>query len=154
MALRIVFAGTPNSRFELRAAAEHGEVVAVYTHPIAPRARPSADAVAGELEAIKRMPVHQPKLPGRSHAEQLAGLHDLMIVVAYGLIPPSCCRPAPRAERHASRCRAGAARRDPARDEAGYRQRVCLIRWKGLDTGRCCFGLSRRSIRTTVAELP
>ena len=94
MALRLVFAGTPEFAVPaLRAAARRGEVVAAYTQPDRPAGRGrQLQASPVKLEALSRgIPVYQPENFRSVQArEQLASLApDLLIVVAYGLILPS-----------------------------------------------------------------
>jgi len=146
MALRIVFAGTPEFAVpSLRAAAERHEVVAVYTQPDRPAGRgrdlrPSPV----KLEAIRRgIPVLQPDtLRSALSRDALRALQpDLLVVVAYGLILPQSILDIPRYggwNVHASllpRWR-GAAPIQRA-IEAGDRETgVCLMQMeKGLDTG-------------------
>jgi methionyl-tRNA formyltransferase len=146
MALRIVFAGTPEFAVpSLRAAAERNEVVAVYTQPDRPAGRgrdlrPSPV----KLEAVRRgLPVLQPDtLRSALSRDALRALQpDLLVVVAYGLILPQAILDIPRYggwNVHASllpRWR-GAAPIQRA-IEAGDRETgVCLMQMeKGLDTG-------------------
>jgi methionyl-tRNA formyltransferase len=146
MALRIVFAGTPEFAVpSLRAAAERHEVVAVYTQPDRPAGRgrdlrPSPV----KLEAVRRgIPVLQPDtLRSALSRDALRALQpDLLVVVAYGLILPQAILDIPRYggwNVHASllpRWR-GAAPIQRA-IEAGDRETgVCLMQMeKGLDTG-------------------
>jgi len=146
MALRIVFAGTPEFAVPaLRAAAERHEVVAVYTQPDRPAGRgrdlrPSPV----KLEAVRRgIPVLQPDtLRSALSRDALRALQpDLLVVVAYGLILPQSILDIPRYggwNVHASllpRWR-GAAPIQRA-IEAGDRETgVCLMQMaKGLDTG-------------------
>jgi methionyl-tRNA formyltransferase len=146
MALRIVFAGTPEFAVpSLRAAAERNEVVAVYTQPDRPAGRgrdlrPSPV----KLEAVRRgIPVLQPDtLRSALSRDALHALQpDLLVVVAYGLILPQAILDIPRYggwNVHASllpRWR-GAAPIQRA-IEAGDRETgVCLMQMeKGLDTG-------------------
>ena len=146
MALRIVFAGTPEFAVPaLRAAAERHEVIAVYTQPDRPAGRgrdlrPSPV----KLEAVRRgIPVLQPDtLRSALSRDALRALQpDLLVVVAYGLILPQSILDIPRYggwNVHASllpRWR-GAAPIQRA-IEAGDRETgVCLMQMaKGLDTG-------------------
>jgi methionyl-tRNA formyltransferase len=146
MALRIVFAGTPEFAVpSLRAAAERNEVVAVYTQPDRPAGRgrdlrPSPV----KLEAVRRgIPVLHPEtLRSALSRDALRALQpDLLVVVAYGLILPQAILDIPRYggwNVHASllpRWR-GAAPIQRA-IEAGDRETgVCLMQMeKGLDTG-------------------
>src|SRR6478735_6031564 len=101
MALRIVFAGTPEFAVpSLRAAAERHEVIAVYTQPDRPAGRgrdlrPSPV----KLEAVRRgIPVLQPDtLRSALSRDALRALQpDLLVVVAYGLILPQAILDIPR----------------------------------------------------------
>ena len=146
MALRIVFAGTPGFAVPcLRAAAERGEVVAVYTQPDRPAGRgrqPAASPV--KVEALARgLPVFQPEnFKTAAAREQLRALEpDLMVVVAYGLILPQAVLDIPRLgcwNVHASllpRWR-GAAPIQRAIEAGDTQSGVCLMQMeKGLDTG-------------------
>ena len=146
MALRIVFAGTPEFAVpSLRAAAERNEVVAVYTQPDrrAGRGRDLRPSPV-KLEAVRRgIPVLQPDtLRSALSRDALRALQpDLLVVVAYGLILPQAILDIPRYggwNVHASllpRWR-GAAPIQRA-IEAGDRETgVCLMQMeKGLDTG-------------------
>ncbi len=93
MTLRIVFAGTPAFAVpSLRAAAQHHEVVAVYTQPDRPAGRgrgmqPSPVKLEATLRGI---PVLQPEsLKSAVSRDALRALKpDLLVVVAYGLILP------------------------------------------------------------------
>ena len=90
--MRIVFAGTPEFAVpSLRAAARHNEVVAVYTQPDRPAGRGRGLAASPvKLEAVGRgIPVLQPDtLRGAGARQVLRDLApDLLVVVAYGLIP-------------------------------------------------------------------
>jgi methionyl-tRNA formyltransferase len=146
MALRIVFAGTPEFAVpSLRAAASHNEVVAVYTQPDRPAGRGRGlQASRIKLEAIQRgIPVLQPEsLKPQLARDALRALKpDLLVVVAYGLILPQRILDIPTHgcwNVHASllpRWR-GAAPIQRA-IEAGDRETgVCLMQMaKGLDTG-------------------
>ena len=146
MALRIVFAGTPEFAVpSLRAAAERHEVVAVYTQPDRPAGRGRALRPSPvKLEAVRRgIPVLQPDtLRSALSRDALRALQpDLLVVVAYGLILPQSILDIPRYggwNVHASllpRWR-GAAPIQRA-IEAGDRETgVCLMQMaKGLDTG-------------------
>ncbi len=89
--MRLVFAGTPDFAIpSLRAAAAHGEVVAVYTQPDRPAGRGRGLAAPPvKLEAQRLgLPVLQPPtlrtVEARKALRELAP--DLMIVVAYGLL--------------------------------------------------------------------
>jgi len=153
MSLRIIFAGTPAFAVPcLRAAAQRGEVVAVYTQPDRPAGRGQRIGVSPvKAEALVRgIPVFQPEnFKPAAVREQLRALApDLMIVVAYGLILPSSVLEIPRYgcwNVHASllpRWR-GAAPIQRA-IEAGDRETgVCLMQMdKGLDTGPVILSLS------------
>ncbi len=90
---RIVFAGTPEFAVPaLRAAAAHGEVVAVYTQPDRPAGRGRGLQASPVKQAALELgiPVFQPEtLKGEAaRAELRAHAADLMVVVAYGLILP------------------------------------------------------------------
>ena len=146
MALRIVFAGTPVFALpSLRAAAERGEVVAVYTQPDRPSGRGRQLTMTPvKVEAIARaLPVYQPEnFKSRQAREQLQALApDLMIVVAYGLILPPSVLAIPKLgcwNVHASllpRWR-GAAPIQRAIEAGDSHSGVCLMQMeKGLDTG-------------------
>jgi methionyl-tRNA formyltransferase len=146
MPLRIVFAGTPDFAVpSLRAPAQRGEVVAVYTQPDRPAGRGrELQASPVKLEALKRgIPVLQPEsLKSEISRDALRALQpDLMVVVAYGLLLPQRILEIPRFgcwNVHASllpRWR-GAAPIQRA-IEAGDRETgACLMQMeKGLDTG-------------------
>lgn len=146
MALRIVFAGTPDFAVPaLRAAARRGEVVAVYTQPDRPSGRGrQLQPSPVKLEALARgIPVFQPEnFKSESAREQLRSLApDLMVVVAYGLILPAAVLAIPGYgcwNVHASllpRWR-GAAPIQRAIEAGDTRSGVCLMQMeKGLDTG-------------------
>ena len=146
MALRIVFAGTPEFALPaLRAAAQRGEVVAVYTQPDRPAGRGrQLNLSPVKVEAIARaIPVYQPEnFKTEQQREQLHSLApDLMIVVAYGLILPQSVLTIPKVgcwNVHASllpRWR-GAAPIQRALEAGDRRSGVCLMQMeKGLDTG-------------------
>jgi methionyl-tRNA formyltransferase len=146
MPLRIVFAGTPDFAVpSLRAAAQRGEVVAVYTQPDRPAGRGrELQSSPVKLEALRRgIPVLQPEsLKSEISRDALRALQpDLMVVVAYGLLLPQRILEIPRFgcwNVHASllpRWR-GAAPIQRA-IEAGDRETgACLMQMeKGLDTG-------------------
>jgi methionyl-tRNA formyltransferase len=153
VALRIVFAGTPGFAVPcLRAAAERGEVVAVYTQPDRPAGRgrqPAASPV--KVEALARgLPVFQPEnFKSAAAREQLRALQpDLLVVVAYGLILPQSVLDIPRMgcwNVHASllpRWR-GAAPIQRALEAGDAETGVCLMQMeKGLDTGPVLLSLS------------
>ncbi len=146
MALRIIFAGTPEFAVPcLRAAAERGEVVAVYTQPDRPAGRgrqAQASAVKGVALELG-LPVFQPENFKHVDAIEMLQSHqaDLMVVVAYGLILPMTVLNAPRLgcwNVHASllpRWR-GAAPIQRAIEAGDEKTGVCLMQMeKGLDTG-------------------
>jgi methionyl-tRNA formyltransferase len=153
VALRIVFAGTPGFAVPcLRAAAERGEVVAVYTQPDRPAGRGRQLAPSPvKVEALARgLPVHQPENFKSAEArEVLRSLQpDLMIVVAYGLILPQSVLDIPRLgcwNVHASllpRWR-GAAPIQRAIEAGDTESGVCLMQMeKGLDTGPVLLSLA------------
>jgi methionyl-tRNA formyltransferase len=146
MALRIVFAGTPEFAVPLlRVAAARGEVVGVYTQPDRPAGRGRQLAMSPvKVEALSRnIPVFQPQdFKGQAARDELAALEpDLMVVVAYGLILPSKVLAIPRLgcwNGHASlvpRWR-GAAPIQRAIAAGDAVTGVCLMQMeKGLDTG-------------------
>lgn len=146
MALRIIFAGTPEFAVPcLRAAAERGEVVAVYTQPDRPAGRGrQAQASAVKTAALALgLPVFQPENFKSADALDVLQSHqaDLMVVVAYGLILPMAVLNTPRLgcwNVHASllpRWR-GAAPIQRAIEAGDERSGVCLMQMeKGLDTG-------------------
>ena len=153
MALRLVFAGTPEFAVPaLRAAARRGEVVAAYTQPDRPAGRGrQLQASPVKLEALSRgIPVFQPDtFKSAQSREQLEALApDLMIVVAYGLILPSSVLAIPRHgcwNVHASllpRWR-GAAPIQRAIEAGDAQTGVCLMQMeKGLDTGPVLLSLA------------
>jgi methionyl-tRNA formyltransferase len=146
MALRIVFAGTPEFAVpSLRAAASRNEVVAVYTQPDRPAGRGRGlQASKIKLEAIQRgIPVLQPEsLKSQLARDALRALKpDLLVVVAYGLILPQSILDIPTHgcwNVHASllpRWR-GAAPIQRAIEAGDSETGVCLMQMaKGLDTG-------------------
>ena len=146
MALRIVFAGTPEFAVpSLRAAASRNEVVAVYTQPDRPAGRGRGlQASKVKLEAIQRgIPVLQPEsLKSQLSRDALRALKpDLLVVVAYGLILPQKILDIPTHgcwNVHASllpRWR-GAAPIQRAIEAGDTETGVCLMQMeKGLDTG-------------------
>src|SRR4249919_845308 len=146
MALRIVFAGTPEFAVpSLRAAASRNEVVAVYTQPDRPAGRGRGlQASKIKLEAIQRgIPVLQPEsLKSQLARDALRALKpDLLVVVAYGLILPQRILDIPTHgcwNVHASllpRWR-GAAPIQRAIEAGDGETGVCLMQMaKGLDTG-------------------
>jgi methionyl-tRNA formyltransferase len=101
MALRIVFAGTPEFAVpSLRAACERGEVVAVYTQPDRPagRGRQLTPSPVKVEATIRQLPVRQPEnFKTAETREALRALQpDLLIVVAYGLVLPQSVLDIPR----------------------------------------------------------
>ena len=144
--MRIVFAGTPDFAVPcLRAAARHGEVVAVYTQPDRPAGRgrglaPSpVKRVAQELGIAVRQPENFRSVASKAELRELQP--DLMVVVAYGLILPQSVLDIPAHgcwNVHASllpRWR-GAAPIQRAIQAGDRETGVCLMRMeKGLDTG-------------------
>jgi methionyl-tRNA formyltransferase len=146
MALRLVFAGTPEFAVPaLRAAAQRNEVVAVYTQPDRPAGRGRGlQASPVKLEALQRgIPVLQPDtLKAQVSRDALRALApDLLIVVAYGLILPQAVLDIPKYgcwNVHASllpRWR-GAAPIQRAIEAGDSDTGVCLMQMeKGLDTG-------------------
>jgi methionyl-tRNA formyltransferase len=146
MPLKIVFAGTPAFAVpSLRAAAQHHEVIAVYTQPdrAAGRGR-GLQASPVKLEATLRgIPVLQPEsLKSALSRDALRALQpDLIVVVAYGLILPKSILDIPGYgcwNVHASllpRWR-GAAPIQRAIEAGDAETGVCLMQMeKGLDTG-------------------
>ena len=146
MALRVVFAGTPEFAVPcLRAAAQRAEVVAVYTQPDRPAGRGRQLALSPvKIQALALgLPVFQPQ-DFRSVRERdtLRALQpDLLVVVAYGLILPASVLAIPRYggwNVHASllpRWR-GAAPIQRAIEAGDRATGVCLMQMeKGLDTG-------------------
>ena len=144
--MRILFAGTPDFALpSLRAAAQHHEVVAVYTQPDRPAGRGRGlTASPVKREAIARgITVLQPEtLKGELAQNVLRQLApDLMVVVAYGLILPRKVLAIPRHgcwNVHASllpRWR-GAAPIQRAIEAGDADTGVCLMQMEaGLDTG-------------------
>jgi len=144
--MRIVFAGTPEFAVPaLRAAAQRGEVVAVYTQPDRPAGRGRGlQASPVKLEAVRRgIPVLQPEtLRTQLSRDALQALQpDVMVVVAYGLLLPQSILDIPKHgcwNVHASmlpRWR-GAAPIQRAIEAGDAETGVCLMRMeKGLDTG-------------------
>ena len=144
--MRLVFAGTPDFAVpSLRAAAAHGEVVAVYTQPDRPAGRgrglaaPPVKLAALELGLSVRQP---PSLRTREARHALRALApDLMVVVAYGLMLPPKILAIPAHgcwNVHASllpRWR-GAAPIQRAIEAGDAETGVCLMQMdEGLDTG-------------------
>lgn len=144
--MRIVFAGTPDFAVPcLRAAAQRGEVVAVYTQPDRPagRGRELTPSPVKREALLRGIPVLQPE--NFRSAESKAALRalqpDLMVVVAYGLILPQSVLDIPTHgcwNVHASllpRWR-GAAPIQRAIEAGDAQTGVCLMQMeKGLDTG-------------------
>ncbi|WP_043801455.1 methionyl-tRNA formyltransferase [Arenimonas malthae] len=151
--MRIVFAGTPGFAVPcLRAAAERGEVVGVYTQPDRPAGRGRQLAPSPvKVEALARgLPVFQPEnFRSKEAREALRALQpDLMVVVAYGLILPQSVLDIPRFgcwNVHASllpRWR-GAAPIQRALEAGDKETGVCLMQMeKGLDTGPVLLSLA------------
>src|ERR1700741_3477743 len=146
MALRIVFAGTPDFAVpSLRAAAQRNEVVAVYTQPDRPagRGRELTPSPVKREALLRGIEVVQPEnfKPVVSKDALRALKPDLMIVVAYGLILPQSVLDIPTHgcwNVHASllpRWR-GAAPIQRAIEAGDRESGVCLMQMKkGLDTG-------------------
>ena len=146
MALRIVFAGTPEFAVpSLRAAAQRNEVVAVYTQPDRPAGRGRGlQPSPVKREAIARgIRVLQPEsLKSELSRDALRALKpDLVVVVAYGLLLPQKILEIPAQgcwNVHASllpRWR-GAAPIQRAIEAGDSETGVCLMQMeKGLDTG-------------------
>ncbi len=146
MALRVVFAGTPEFAVPcLRAAASRGEVVAVYTQPDRPAGRGRQLALSPvKIQALAMgLPVFQPPdFRATRERDTLRALQpDLLLVVAYGLILPASVLAIPRYggwNVHASllpRWR-GAAPIQRAIEAGDRATGVCLMQMeKGLDTG-------------------
>ena len=160
MPLRIVFAGTPDFAVpSLRAAAQRGAVVAVYTQPDRPAGRGRGlQASPVKLEALRRgLPVLQPEsLKSELSRDALRALQpDLMVVVAYGLLLPQRILDSPKFgcwNVHASllpRWR-GAAPIQRAIEAGDADTGVCLMQMeKGLDTGPV---LLRQSLPITESD--
>ncbi|UOF14507.1 methionyl-tRNA formyltransferase [Lysobacter capsici] len=144
--MRLIFAGTPDFAVpSLRAAAQRGEVVGVYTQPDRPAGRGRELSISPvKREALLRgIPVFQPEnFKTRAAREALRALQpDLMIVVAYGLILPQSVLDIPTYgcwNVHASllpRWR-GAAPIQRAIEAGDAETGVCLMQMeKGLDSG-------------------
>ena len=151
--LRIVFAGTPEFALpSLRAAARHGQIVAVYTQPDRPagRGRQLAASPVKQAALNNGWNVRQPTtLKTREARAELAALQpDLMVVVAYGLILPPKVLAIPRHgcwNVHASllpRWR-GAAPIQRAIEAGDAQTGVCLMQMdEGLDTGPVLLSLA------------
>lgn len=146
MALRIVFAGTPEFAVPcLRAAAQRNEVVAVYTQPDRPagRGRELTPSPVKREALLRGIEVLQPEnFKSALSKDALRALQpDLMVVVAYGLILPQSVLDIPTYgcwNVHASllpRWR-GAAPIQRAIEAGDSESGVCLMQMeKGLDTG-------------------
>jgi methionyl-tRNA formyltransferase len=146
MALRIVFAGTPEFAVpSLRAAAQRNEVVAVYTQPDRPagRGRGLQPSPVKREALLRGIPVLQPEsLKSELSRDALRALKpDLVVVVAYGLLLPQKILEIPAQgcwNVHASllpRWR-GAAPIQRAIEAGDNETGVCLMQMeKGLDTG-------------------
>ena len=146
MALRVVFAGTPEFAVaSLLAALRSAEVVAVYTQPDRPagRGRQLAASPVKQVAMARGIPVMQPESfrPAQARAQLRAFAPDLMVVVAYGLILPQSVLDIPRYgcwNVHASllpRWR-GAAPIQRAIEAGDTQTGICLMQMeKGLDTG-------------------
>jgi methionyl-tRNA formyltransferase len=146
MALRIVFAGTPEFAVPaLRACAARGEVVAVYTQPDRPAGRGRQLQMSPVKQAALELglPVQQPlNFKSEEALDMLRSYEaDLMVVVAYGQILPQAVLDTPRLgcwNVHASllpRWR-GAAPIQRAIAAGDTITGVCLMQMeKGLDTG-------------------
>ena len=144
--MRLVFAGTPDFAVpSLRAAAQRGEVVAVYTQPDRPagRGRELQPSPVKREALLRGIPVLQPEsLKSQLSRDALRALQpDLLIVVAYGLLLPQKVLDIPRHgcwNVHASllpRWR-GAAPIQRAIEAGDSETGVCLMQMeKGLDTG-------------------
>ncbi|MBW8808678.1 MAG: methionyl-tRNA formyltransferase [Lysobacter sp.] len=144
--MRLIFAGTPDFAVpSLRAAAQRGEVVGVYTQPDRPAGRGRELSISPvKREALLRgISVFQPEnFKARAAREALRALQpDLMIVVAYGLILPQSVLDIPTYgcwNVHASllpRWR-GAAPIQRAIQAGDAETGVCLMQMeKGLDSG-------------------
>ena len=144
--MRIVFAGTPDFAVPcLRAAAQRGEVVAVYTQPDRPAGRGREVTLSPvKREALARgIEVLQPEnFKAALSKDALRALKpDLLLVVAYGLILPQSVLDIPTYggwNVHASllpRWR-GAAPVQRAIEAGDVQTGVCRMQMdKGLDTG-------------------
>ncbi len=151
--LRIVFAGTPEFALpSLRAAARHGQIVAVYTQPDRPagRGRQFAPSPVKQAALNNGWQVCQPLTLKTTEArKELAALEpDLLIVVAYGLILPPKILTMPKHgcwNVHASllpRWR-GAAPIQRAIEAGDAQTGVCLMQMgEGLDTGPVMLSLN------------
>ena len=102
MALKVVFAGTPEFAAEVLTAllgSEH-QVCAVYTQPDRPagRGRKLTASAVKQLALGHDLPIFQPKsLKAPAEQQQLQQLNaDVMVVVAYGLILPAAVLRTPK----------------------------------------------------------
>ncbi len=153
MTLRIVFAGTPEFAVPcLRAAANLGEIVAVYTQPDRPAGRGRQLTPSPvKVEALARgWRIEQPEnFKSVESKKVLRELNaDLMVVVAYGLLLPQSVLDIPKHgcwNVHASllpRWR-GAAPIQRAIEAGDAQSGVCLMQMeKGLDTGPVLLSLA------------
>ncbi len=153
MALRIVFAGTPEFAVPaLRVAGARDELVAVYTQPDRPAGRGRQVTISPvKAEALARgWPIAQPAdFKSALSRDALRALQpDLLVVIAYGLILPASVLSIPRLggwNLHASllpRWR-GAAPIQRAIEAGDAQTGVCLMQMeKGLDTGPVLLSLS------------
>lgn len=144
--MRIVFAGTPEFAVPcLRAAAQKGEIVGVYTQPDRPagRGRGLTPSPVKKEALLRGFPVLQPEnFRSRESKDTLRTLRpDVMVVVAYGLILPQSVLDIPEEgcwNVHASllpRWR-GAAPIQRAIEAGDTETGICLMQMeKGLDTG-------------------
>jgi methionyl-tRNA formyltransferase len=144
--MRIVFAGTPEFAVPcLRAAAQKGEIVGVYTQPDRPagRGRGLAPSPVKKEALLRGIPVLQPEnFKAQVSKDALRALEaDVMVVVAYGLILPQSVLDIPAFgcwNVHASllpRWR-GAAPIQRAIEAGDTETGICLMQMeKGLDTG-------------------
>ncbi|MCD8523828.1 MAG: methionyl-tRNA formyltransferase [Saccharospirillaceae bacterium] len=102
MALRVVFAGTPEfAAIHLQALINSGhEVIGVYTQPDRPagRGKKRQPSPVKQVALDNGLPVYQPlNFRDPADVEQLKSLNaDVMIVVAYGLILPQSVLDAPK----------------------------------------------------------
>lgn len=153
MTLRIVFAGTPEFAVPcLRAAANLGDIVAVYTQPDRPAGRGRQLTPSPvKVEALARgWRIEQPEnfksIESKKVLRELNA--DLMVVVAYGLLLPQSVLDIPKHgcwNVHASllpRWR-GAAPIQRAIEAGDIQSGVCLMQMeKGLDTGPVLLSLA------------
>lgn len=100
--LRIIFAGTPDFAAQHLAAllSSRHEVIAVYTQPDRPagRGKKLTASPVKNLALEHQIPVYQPlNFKNEADQQQLSQLDaDLMVVVAYGLLLPTCILNAPK----------------------------------------------------------